>query len=49
MDVGLTGFIGMLLFVAVLLAIRWIRVIKINSTKQVEQNEEIINLLRSQQ
>ena len=38
-------FILVLVFIAAI-ALRWIRIMRINSEKQVEQNEEIIGLLK---
>lgn len=48
MNIGALEFIQLLVFIVILFAIRWIRVIKNNSEKQVEQNEQIITLLKKE-
>lgn len=41
------GFLGVLVIVLVLLfVVRWIRIVKENTDKQIEQSEEIIGLLK---
>jgi ribosomal protein L30/L7E len=45
---SLFGFLFSLLPLLILaFVLRWIRLLKINSERQVEQNEEIIGLLRN--
>jgi hypothetical protein len=41
------GFLGVLVIVLVLVfVVRWIRIVKENTDKQIEQSEEIIELLK---
>ncbi|MGI2328295.1 hypothetical protein [Planococcus sp. YIM B11945] len=43
----LAGGVVLFPFLLGALVLRWLRIIRINSEKQVEQNQEIITLLKS--